>query len=197
MNQNEIQDKFESIHSPINRYLWIFCGLLLSFYGYVSAPQSSLRVLLKELLLCPLCPPKEKSPCENSFCLFPSEKKKSLMLGFPPLFIRQPTPYGISYFHFFLRARGYGKSIMCGSLGDFPKDAAVSCLVSDQIPFNLLSICSWTYLSRDLPTFYMQPGFFLQANHMQPGFLPSFPIRLWSPLLDGSKSHAKLKIKLK
>ena len=93
------------------------------------------------------------------------------MLGFSPLFIRQPTPDGISYFHFFLRARGYGKSIMCGSLGDFPKDAVVSCLVSDQIPFNLLSICSWMYFSRDLPTLYMQPGFFLQPNHMQPVFL--------------------------
>ena len=93
------------------------------------------------------------------------------MLGFSPLFIRQPIPYGISYFHFFLRARGYGKSIMCGSLGDFPKNAAVSCLVSDQIPFNLLSICSRLCLSRDLPTFYMQLGFFLQANHIQHGFL--------------------------
>ena len=92
------------------------------------------------------------------------------MLGVSPLFIRQPTPYGISYFHFFLRARGYGKPIMCGSLGDFPKDATVSCLVSDQIPFNLLSICSRMCLNRDLPTFYMQPGFFLQTNHMQPGF---------------------------
>ena len=81
------------------------------------------------------------------------------MLGFSPSFIRQPTPYGISYFHFFLRARGYEKSIMRGSLGDFPKDAAVSCLVSDQIPFNLLSICSRMCLSYDLPTFYMQPGF--------------------------------------
>ena len=101
----------------------------------------------------------------------PLRKKKSLMLGFSPLFIRQPTPYGISYLHFFLCARGYQKSIMCGSLGDFPKDAAVSCLVSDQIPFNLLSICSRMCLSRDLATFYMQPGFFLQANHMQSGFL--------------------------
>ena len=71
------------------------------------------------------------------------------MLGFSHLFIRQPTPYGISYFHFFLRARGYEKSIMRGSLGDFPKDAAVSCLVSDQIPFNLLSMCSRMCLSRD------------------------------------------------
>ena len=106
------------------------------------------------------------------------------MLGFSSLFIRQPIPYGISYFHFFLRARGYGKPIMCGSLGDFPKDATVSCLVSDQIPFNLLSICSWTYLSRDLPTFYMQPGFFLQANHMQPGFLLKFvicPLSIYNP----------------
>ena len=93
------------------------------------------------------------------------------MLGFSHLFIRQPTPYGISYFHFFLRAHGYGKSIMCGSLGDFPKDATVSCLVSDQIPFNLLSICSRMCLSHNLPTFYMQAGFFLQANHMQPRFL--------------------------
>ena len=93
------------------------------------------------------------------------------MLGFSSLFIRQPTPYGISYFHFFLHACGYGKSIMCGSLGDFPKDAAVSCLVSDQIPFNLLSICSRMCLSRDLPTFYMQLGFLLKENHMQPGFI--------------------------
>ena len=82
----------------------------------------------------------------------PPKKKKSFMLGFFTLFIRQPTPYGISYFHFFLRARGYGKFIMCGSLGDFPKDATVSCLVSDQILFNLLSICSRMWLSRDLPT---------------------------------------------
>ena len=168
-----------------------------SFYGYVSAPQSSSRVLSKELLSCPLCLPKEKSSSENSFRLFPFEKKIPLMLGFSPLFIRQPTPYGISYFHFFLRARGYGKSIMCGSLGDFPNDAVVSCLVSDQIPFNLLSICSRMFLSHDLPTFYMQLGFFLQANNMQPEFLPSFPIWSWSSLLDGSKSHAKLKIKLK
>ena len=85
-------------------------------------------------------------------------KKNSLMLGFSPLFIRQPTHYGISYFHFFLRAHGYRKSIMCGSLGDFPKDVVVSCLVSDRIPFNLLSICSRMCLSRDLSTFYMQPG---------------------------------------
>ena len=167
------------------------------FYGYVSAPQSSSHVLSKELLSCPLCPPKEKSACENSFHLFPSEKKNSHMLRFFPLFIRQPTPYGISYFHFFLRVRGYGKSIMCGSLGDFPNDAVVSCLVSDQIPFNLLSICSRMFLSHDLPTFYMQLGFFLQANNMQPEFLPSFPIWPWFPFLDGSKSHAKLKIKLK
>ena len=146
------------------------------FYGYVSALQSSSRVISKELLSCPLCPPKEKSPCENSFRLFPFEKKIPLMLGFSPLFIRQPTLYGISYFHFFLRVRGYGKSIMCGSLGDFPNDAVVSCLVSDQIPFNLLSICSRMFLSHDLPTFYMQLGFFLQANNMQPEFLPSFPI---------------------
>ena len=155
MNQNEIKDKFESVHLPINRYLWRFCGLLLSFYGYVSAPQSSSCVLSKELLSCPLCPPKEKSPFENSFGLFPFEKKIPLMLGFSPLFIRQPTPYGISYFHLFLHARGYGKSIICGSLGDFPKDAVVSCLVSDQIPFNLISICSRMCLNRDLPTFYM------------------------------------------
>ena len=106
------------------------------------------------------------------------------MLGFSPLFIKQPTPYGISYFHFFLRARGYGKPIMCGSLGDFPKDATVSCLVSDQILFNLLSICSRMCLSCDLPTFYMQPRFFLQANHMQPGFLLKVvicPLSICSP----------------
>ena len=119
-------------------------------------------------------------------------KKSSSMLGFSPLFIRQPTPYAISYFHFFLCARGYGKPIMCGSLGDFPKDAAVSCLVSDQIPFNLLSICSQMCLNRDLPTFYMQLGFFLQANHMQPGLL--LKVVISSPWLQVS---CKVKIKLK
>ena len=108
------------------------------------------------------------------------KKKISFMLGFSYLFIRQPTPYGISYFHFFLRACGSGKSIMCGSLGDFPKDAVVSCLVSDQIPFNLFSICSRMCLSHDLPTFYMQPGFFLQANHMHSGFLLKVVICLLS-----------------
>ena len=106
------------------------------------------------------------------------------MLGFSPLFIRQPTPYGISYFHFFLRARGYEKSIMSGSLGDFPNDATISFLVSDQVPFNLLSICSRMCLNRDLPMFYMQPGFFLQANHMQLGFLLKVvicPLSICSP----------------
>ena len=46
------------------------------------------------------------------------------------LFIWQPTP--MEYFVSFFNARGYGKCI-CGSLGDFLKDAVVSCLVSDQI----------------------------------------------------------------
>ena len=125
------------------------------FYGYVSAPQSSSRVFSKKLLSCPLYPPKRKVSLWKFFPPIPFGKKNSFMLGFSPLFIRQPTPYGISYFHFFLHAHGYGKSIMCGSLGDFPKDATVSCLVSDQIPFNLLSICSRMCLSHNLPTFYM------------------------------------------
>ena len=152
-----------------------------------------------------------KVPHENYFRLFPSEKG-SHMLGFSPLFIRQPTPYGISYFHFFLCARGYEKPIMCGSLGDFPKDAVVSCLVSDQIPFNLLSICSRMCLNRDLPTFYMQPEFFLQTNHMQPRFLlkvvicpfsicnpDSFQVSLFGRDLLSlmALSLMKLKIKLK
>ena len=89
-----------------------------------------------------------------SACSSPKNKiKNPFMLGFSPLFIRHPTPYGISYFHFFLRACEYEKSIMSGSLGDFPKDAAVSYLVSDQVLFNLLSICSRMCLNRDLPTF--------------------------------------------
>ena len=143
------------------------------FYGYVSAPQSSLRVLSKELLLC--------SFCLKSLALLQSSAWKL----FPPIPLRKRFPYAriLSFiykathslwnilFPFFLHARGYGKSIMCGSLGDFPKDAVVSCLVSDQIPFNLLSICSRMCLNRDLPTFYMQPEFFLQTNHMQPRFL--------------------------
>ena len=126
------------------------------------------KVIARSLLEVPCSPPKFRVKMLSAYCAL---KKRSYMLGFSPLFIRQPTPYGISYFHFFLHARGYGKSIMCGSLGDFPKDAIVSCLVSDQIPFNLLSICSRMCLNRDLPTFYMQPGLFLQANRMQPEFL--------------------------
>ena len=62
MDQNKIKNKFESVHLPINRYLWRFRGLLLSFYGYMSTPQSSSCILSKELLSCPLLPPNEKSP---------------------------------------------------------------------------------------------------------------------------------------
>ena len=46
-------------------------------------------------------------------------------------------------------------------------------------------ICSPdSFLNRDLPTFYMQPGFFLQANHMQLGFLLKVvicPLSICSP----------------
>ena len=155
------------------------------FYGYESAPRSSLRVLPKELLSRVLFTLQKKSLHLKILSIYsPPKKKKSFMLGFFTLFIRQPTPYGISYFHFFLRARGYEKSIMSGSLGDFPNDATISFLVSDQVPFNLLSICSRMCLNRDLPMFYMQPGFFLQANHMQPGFLLKVvicPLSICSP----------------
>ena len=165
--------------------MWRFCGLLLSFYGYVSAPQGSSRLLSKELLSCP---PKEllscpllssKVPRENSFRLFSSEKKFPYAWILSFIYKAVHSLWNI-LFPFFLHARRYGVSIMWGSLGDFPKDAAVSCLVSDQIPFNLFSICSRMCLGRDLPIFYMQLR-----------FLPSFPIWSWSPLLDGSKSHAK------
>ena len=163
--------------------MWRFYGLVLSFLWLCVGSSKFFARPLKRIALIsslpevPCSPPKFRVKILSAYS---PPKKSSSMLGFSPLFIRQPTPYGISYFHFFLHAHGYGKSIMCGSLGDFPKDAAVSCLVSDQIPFNLLSICSRMCLSCDLPTFYMQPG-----------FLPSFPIWSWSPLLDGSKSHAK------
>ena len=170
MNQNEVKDKFESVHLPINCYLWRFCGLLLSFLWLCVGSSKFFARPLKRIGLVSSLPLKIKVSVWKFFPPIPL-RKNSFMLGFSPLFIRQPIPYGISYFHFFLRARGYGKPIMCGSLGDFPKDAVVSCLVSDQIPFNLLSICSQMCLNRDLPTFYMQLGFFLQANHIQHGFL--------------------------
>ena len=40
----------------------------------------------------------------RKICCFSSLEKVSLMSGFSPLFIRQPTPYGISYFHFLISA---------------------------------------------------------------------------------------------
>ena len=60
MNQNEIKDKFESVHLPINRYFWRFVGCSSLFYSYVLAPQSSSCALSKELFSCSLCPPKRK-----------------------------------------------------------------------------------------------------------------------------------------
>ena len=121
MNQNEIKDKFESVHLPINRYFWRFCGLLLFFLWLCVSSSMFFARPLKRIALVssppevPFSPPKF---CVKILSAYSPPKKSSSMLGFSPLFIRQPTPYGISYFHFFLRARGYGKPIMCGSLGD-------------------------------------------------------------------------------
>ena len=143
--------------------LFFFLWLCVGSSKFFARPLKRIA-LVSSLPEVPCSPPKF---CVKNLSTYSPPKKSSHMLGFSCLFIRQPTPYGISYFHFFLCARGYEKPIMCGSLGDFPKDAVVSCLVSDQIPFNLLSICSQMCLSRDLPTFYMQPEFLL-----------SFPI--WS-----------------
>ena len=81
MDKNEIKNKFESVHLPINCYLWRFRGLLLSFYGYTLTPQSSSCVISKELLSCPLCPPKEKSPMT---VLYAEEKIYSLRLDLLP-----------------------------------------------------------------------------------------------------------------
>ena len=143
--------------------MWRFCGVLLSFLWLCVGSSKFFARPLKRIALVSSLPSQKKVSVWKFFPPIPLWQKNSSMLGFSPLFIRQPTPYGISYFHFFLCAHGYGKSIMCGSLGDFPKDAVVYCLVSDQIPFNLLSICSRMCLSSDLPTFYMQPGFLLKA----------------------------------
>ena len=60
MNQNEIKDKFESVYLPINRYLWRFYGLFLFFLWLCVGSSKFFRILSKELLSCPLCPPKRK-----------------------------------------------------------------------------------------------------------------------------------------
>ena len=107
---------------------------------------------------------------ENSFRLFPSEKK--ILYAWILSFIYKATHslWNI-LFLFFPTCAWIWEIHYVWLTWRFPQECSVSCLVSDQIPFNLLSICSWICLNHDLPTFYMQPGFFLQANHMQPGFL--------------------------
>ena len=81
MNQNEIKDKFESVHLPINRYFWRFCGLFLFYFFYFMVMCRLLKVLcVSSQKNCfpvlsawsPLL--SSKVPCENSFRLLCSEK---------------------------------------------------------------------------------------------------------------------------
>ena len=72
------------------------------------------------------------------------------------LFIWQPTL--VEYFtSFFVMRMDMGSLHMCSLLGDFLRMQPLSHLVSNQILFNLLSICSRICLNRDMSTFYMQP----------------------------------------
>ena len=97
MNQNEIKDKFESVHLPINRYLWRFCGLLLFFLWLCVGSSKFFARPLKRIALIsslpevPCSPPKFRVKILSAYS---PPKKSSSMLGFSPLFIRQPTPYG-------------------------------------------------------------------------------------------------------
>ena len=79
MNKNEIKNKFESVHLPINCYLWRFrvgCSSLFMVIRellkvlHASSQKNCSRVLSA---WSPLL--SSKVPRENSFCLFPSEKK--------------------------------------------------------------------------------------------------------------------------
>ena len=99
------------------------------------------------MVMCRLLKVLHASSQKNCFCVLSALQKKSprvkILSACSPLKKKFPYAWILSFiykathslwnilFPFFLRARGYGKSIMCGSLGDFPKDAAVSCLVSD------------------------------------------------------------------
>ena len=61
-----------------------------------------------------------------------------------------PLPWNIFISLLELRV-DMGSLYMCGSLGDFPKDAAVSCLVSDQI------LSMLTFLSKNQKESLLQP----------------------------------------
>ena len=96
-----------------------------------------------------------KVPRENSFRLFPSKKKFSYVWILS--FIYKAThPLWNILVPFFPMCVWIWEAHYVWLTWRFPQ---VSCLVSDQIPFNLLSICSRMCLSYDLPTFYMQLGF--------------------------------------
>ena len=132
-------------HLPINRYFWRFCGLLLLFLWLCVGSSKFFACPLKRIVPMSSLPSQKKSLCVKilSACSPSKIKIKFLYAWILPFIYKAAySLWNILFPFFFLRVRGYGKPIMCGSLGDFPKDATVSCLVSDQIPFNLLSIWS-------------------------------------------------------
>ena len=117
MDQNKIKNRFGSVHLPINRCLWRFCGLLPSFLWLCVGSSKFFARPLKRIALVSSLPEVPCSPpkfCVKNLSTYSPPKKSSHMLGFSCLFIRQPIPYGISYF-LLGDVRGYGKVHACGS----------------------------------------------------------------------------------
>ena len=78
MNQNEIKDKFESVHLTINRYLWIFCGLLIFFLWLCVRSSKFFTRPLKRIALVSSLPSERKVAVWKFFPPIPLQKKKSL-----------------------------------------------------------------------------------------------------------------------
>ena len=85
MDQNEIKNRFESIHLPINHCLWRFCGLLLLFLWLcVGSSKFFARSLKRIALVSPL---PQKNPSSGSLKKISLPKKRNL-LSFCPF----PSP---------------------------------------------------------------------------------------------------------
>ena len=77
MNQNEIQDKFESVHLPINCYLWRFCGLFLPLLWLCVGSSKFFASHLKRIALVSSLPSKRKVSMWKFFPPIPLRKKNS------------------------------------------------------------------------------------------------------------------------
>ena len=110
MDQNEIKNKFKNVYLPINRCLWRFCGLLLSFLWLCVGSSNFFARPLKRIVLV--------------FSL-PSQKKSLPRLDLSAILsIYDNPPLWNILFPFGICTWIYGKCIHVAHIGDSLKDAA-------------------------------------------------------------------------